>query len=1114
MSLDPDAAADLGLSGFVAGLDRSHLLEFVGQLTMQLPAKIEKISPEVIRRHYLPCMAVAVKMMAADNEMFRQMAMGRDMLVDQYLSGDIADEYVGGMLYNFCTLAYDMASYMSCADASEKLGFRNYAYNNLHYIEYTLYGDDEYMRNIDPLPDGLYERLWAKFGSYYSGDYNARPEFLICAAVESAYNVGQYELITDNARDIITMNLYILPNHTEGYISGLLGMASRAVGRESEAVAIAKEELVKRYGKSDMFDSLVASAIVRRFDSQIFTDFEAYRDKLKRQGYRFADYLPWYGSGESIDESNYDVYAQYFKEGAKLLGGVWKEIAGSMYRSPDNISKLKPVLDYFDCETEERFVMLSLFVANQIFHDGDTALALEIIDRALAYYDTIYKTLVPYEIMDIAGIYYQLGNAGKVDEILCKYMLPYMDVCEYHDEFLFSDLSCTASCAALLAEYYKDQPEFAIGLADKAISMIDRLQSDDDKADILGLLCGCYYSMDDYDKALEVMNRTLQYDIAEDQRAWIELGGAEIYYRTHEWSRAVKAYKRYAKEYLWLLTAPFYCEIMSCAAHVGDRACMADCGDRYVESIGAEIDDKLYNLSSEERERFWSSIADQNMFAEICDAVRDDKEQKAILASCAYDYSLLMKGLLLNADNRIDRMLTEHPDSVVRERYAQMKDLSARIDNMTLRGGDPTQMTFLREALTAAQRDITMVVRSMGIDSDTAGSVAWRDVQSRLGENDVAIEFMRLTGGSDNEVEPVYVAVVLRRDWSSPRMVELCRESKLRKYVDGDSARNRQLYNTFEITELWPLIWQPLQDFVAEGENVYFSVDGLLNVVNIEAIMPDSDDDRMADERYVLHRLSSTRELCGERSDRTLEHAVIYGGLNYDMGAEAMAEQTRTYADVDLAVSRGSVACGTLPETYLKETYDEALDIAAMLQTKDISTDLFTGEKGIEESFKALSGKRFELLHLGTHGFYMTCETEYQAGDELLSPMMRSGLMLSRKKTVEADDREDGLLLAREIADMDLSSVDLVVLSACQTAQGDITGDGVFGLQRGFKQAGVGSIVMSLWEVDSEMTQYMMTAFYRNLADGMERHEAFRAARAATKAEYPDKDWAAFIMLD
>ena len=55
---------------------------------------------------------------------------------------------------------------------------------------------------------------------------------------------------------------------------------------------------------------------------------------------------------------------------------------------------------------------------------------------------------------------------------------------------------------------------------------------------------------------------------------------------------------------------------------------------------------------------------------------------------------------------------------------------------------------------------------------------------------------------------------------------------------------------------------------------------------------------------------------------------------------------------------------------------------------------------------------------------------------------------------------------------------------------------------------------MTLWQIDSQMAQYMMTEFYNNLTVGMERHEAFRDAQAKTKNAYPDKDWAAFIMLD
>jgi CHAT domain-containing protein len=115
---------------------------------------------------------------------------------------------------------------------------------------------------------------------------------------------------------------------------------------------------------------------------------------------------------------------------------------------------------------------------------------------------------------------------------------------------------------------------------------------------------------------------------------------------------------------------------------------------------------------------------------------------------------------------------------------------------------------------------------------------------------------------------------------------------------------------------------------------------------------------------------------------------------------------------------------------------------------------------------------------------------------------------------------EDGVLTAREISQLDLSGLDLCVLSACQTALGDISGDGVFGLQRGFKKAGAKSILMSLWKVDDEATCLLMTEFYKNwITEGMTKHDALEAAKKAVRSHkekgWDDpKYWAAFILLD
>jgi CHAT domain-containing protein len=115
------------------------------------------------------------------------------------------------------------------------------------------------------------------------------------------------------------------------------------------------------------------------------------------------------------------------------------------------------------------------------------------------------------------------------------------------------------------------------------------------------------------------------------------------------------------------------------------------------------------------------------------------------------------------------------------------------------------------------------------------------------------------------------------------------------------------------------------------------------------------------------------------------------------------------------------------------------------------------------------------------------------------------------------DNVEDGILLAEEIAAMDLSGTDLVVLSACETGLGDITSEGVFGLQRAFKKAGVNTLIMSLWQVHDNATSLFMQTFYKHWLDGKSKHKAFAMAQK-TMQEHQDYSnpyyWAAFIMLD
>lgn len=115
------------------------------------------------------------------------------------------------------------------------------------------------------------------------------------------------------------------------------------------------------------------------------------------------------------------------------------------------------------------------------------------------------------------------------------------------------------------------------------------------------------------------------------------------------------------------------------------------------------------------------------------------------------------------------------------------------------------------------------------------------------------------------------------------------------------------------------------------------------------------------------------------------------------------------------------------------------------------------------------------------------------------------------------ENLEDGILTAEELSYINLDSVDLSVLSACETGLGALSEDGIFGLQRGFKLSGVNSILMSLWEVDDKATSLLMKEFYENYLHGKTKIQSLKSAQECLRASKDYSDpvyWAAWIFLD
>ena len=183
--------------------------------------------------------------------------------------------------------------------------------------------------------------------------------------------------------------------------------------------------------------------------------------------------------------------------------------------------------------------------------------------------------------------------------------------------------------------------------------------------------------------------------------------------------------------------------------------------------------------------------------------------------------------------------------------------------------------------------------------------------------------------------------------------------------------------------------------------------------------------------------------------------------------------------------------------------------INSLLKEKKIKTHLFVGEDGTEKQFRTLDGKAISLIHIATHGEYT--ELIHEEADDA---MQHCFLIMSGANAT--DENNDGLLRADEISTLNLRGCRMVVLSACNTGQGTLGADGLFGLQRGFKKAGVQALLMTLSAVDDQASMLLMTKFYENIISGLsERQALIKAQQYLRENGYADsKYWAPFILLD
>ena len=441
--------------------------------------------------------------------------------------------------------------------------------------------------------------------------------------------------------------------------------------------------------------------------------------------------------------------------------------------------------------------------------------------------------------------------------------------------------------------------------------------------------------------------------------------------------------------------------------------------------------------------------------------------------------------------------------------------------------------------MTKLAYDNTLYSR-LGLSEASKTPKSWSDVAKSLQPNEVAIEFVLVPEAFYEKNHVRYGALLLRNGNDSPQYIELCEseqmDSIIRNHIVTDVSFINKLYDV-KNPLIYNFIFKKLTKYLKPKDHIYYSPTNLLTLVNLGYV---GDGKQRLSEKYDFHQVSSTALIADlKRKDFSCKGKIaVYGGISYDESMDELVEEAKRY---QIEKSENNEVMQTLlaqdksrgaMNGFLEGSLEEALFIEKLFKQNGKNVDLYVGNKANEESLKAYSGKAPQILHISTHGFTLTTVNDQNEHRNIIEDIdligkRKSTALLYSGLRMAGSDRawngelipkgvEDGIVTAYELSQLNLKGCDLTVLSACETGLGhfDTTGNEA-GLKQALKQAGVGSIVFSLWQIPDAASTLLMQNFYQFILQGKQPREALREAQEKVAKVYPEPYyWAGFSIID
>ena len=515
--------------------------------------------------------------------------------------------------------------------------------------------------------------------------------------------------------------------------------------------------------------------------------------------------------------------------------------------------------------------------------------------------------------------------------------------------------------------------------------------------------------------------------------------------------------------------------------------------------ISSELNASFPGMTTE---NIWDKNA---MQLKVNMGILDKYHHNAKAVEMCYDNSLFIKNLAYDDMARLRQITLT--DSTINNLFSEIRTLKSErfAGNHNVYKSLEEKEKQLKEAL-------------LGKNNNNPTIPTWRDIKRSLKHNECAIEFVTYSGfaRTNSETKELkYAALILTSESDYPQFVEVCTYNQLYEVI-LDALKEQEigindLYVQGQKHILYKLIWEKIDNYVTP----------ILGIKNTNIGYIPCPDGCYLNDKYDIRIVTSTAKICNQERIH-FSDAYVYGGIEYTKGSHNSNQMS--YRSIVINELYDSTRNGF---GFLRASGFEADQIASTLQANGIETNLVKGMNANEDSFRGMDGHSPSIVHLSTHGFYLVGFDKYSEYFNKLIPyssqnnwMLLSGLLLADANSTlrrpnDQTPLNDGVITAEEIAMLDLRNTKLVVLSACETAIGENLQEGFGGLVRAFKNAGVKSVLASLWKVPDDATAILMISFYKFFLSGTEMHMALKMAQKEVSKLYPDPYyWTSFILLD